>query len=31
MLAMASEAMDTPVEPGEVEVSATLTVTYRIE
>jgi uncharacterized protein YggE len=31
MLAMAAEAVSTPVEPGEVEVSATLTVSYRIE
>jgi uncharacterized protein YggE len=31
MLAMAADAAQTPVEPGEVEVDATLTVTYRIE
>jgi hypothetical protein len=31
MMAMAADSMATPVEPGEVEVSATLTVTYRIE
>jgi uncharacterized protein YggE len=31
MVAMAADAMSTPVEPGEVEVNATLTVTYRIE
>lgn len=31
MVAMAADAMSTPVEPGEVDVSATLTVTYRIE
>ena len=31
MMAMASDQMATPVEPGEVEVNATLTVSYRIE
>jgi hypothetical protein len=31
MVAMAADSMSTPVEPGEVEVNATLTVTYRIE
>jgi uncharacterized protein YggE len=31
MVAMAADAMSTPVEPGEVDVSATLTVSYRIE
>ena len=31
MVAMAADQVSTPVEPGEVEVSATLTVTYRIE
>ena len=31
MMAMAADAVSTPVEPGEVEVSATLTVSYRIE
>jgi len=31
MVAMAADAVQTPVEPGEVEVNATLMVTYRIE
>lgn len=31
MMAMAADAVSTPVEPGEVEVNATLTVSYRIE
>jgi uncharacterized protein YggE len=31
MMTMAADQVATPVEPGEVEVSATLTVTYRIE
>ena len=31
MVAMAMDSVSTPVEPGEVEVSATLTVMYRIE
>jgi uncharacterized protein YggE len=31
MMAMQAADVSTPVEPGEVEVSATLTVTYRIE
>ena len=31
MMAMAADQASTPVEPGEVEVSATLTVTYLIE
>lgn len=31
MVAMAADAMSTPVEPGEVEVTAILSVTYRIE
>jgi uncharacterized protein YggE len=31
MLAMAADAVSTPVEPGEVDVNATLTVTYKIE
>jgi uncharacterized protein len=31
MMAMAADQVSTPVEPGEIEVSATLTVSYRIE
>jgi uncharacterized protein YggE len=31
MMRMSADAVSTPVEPGEVDVTATLNVSYRIE